>query len=379
MRLSLLAAALLLTSPVQAGEVSAKLRVVSDVPEMEGKQVQSPVWAPASSPRLVHEMTDRDKTTLLRILRVDGADVKPTQIPGARSGRLESLGAGAERADTGAAWWDEGSLFFVRALGGKSSLHYFDGVPREVTGLPGRVLEVATDQGRGHLFVTMEDAGGLDLHRLSGEGFTQERRRLTRTQHEVENSLSIDPRTGQITYVRTSSDRTRLGHADVEDLAGEEGPNGTGLGSFELLSVAKVSGEDAQLMYARTPAGAPDEGSSHVLLQLSGGEVTVLAPGVFLPPGLAPAPAVSHDGTWVYYVLSDAAGGNPIRRVNRRSGKSEAVQLGTRFNQEIAVAGYKAADGTTMTWIAVVAVGDADGEDVRNHLYMGPLGSWPGW
>ncbi len=372
-------AALLLTTPAQAGTVDAQLRVASDVPEMEGKQVQSPVWAPGSVPRLVHEMTDRDKTTLLRIVRFEGSDLKASAVPGARSGRLESLGAGSERADTGAAWWDEGSLFFVRAVGGGSSLHYFDGVPREVKGLPGRVLEVATDQGRGNLFVAMEDEGGLDLHRLSGQGFTEERRRLTRTQHEVENSLSIDLRSGRITFVRTSREGTHLGHADLKDMEAKDGPKATGLANFELLSVATVTGEDAAVLYARTPAGAPDEGSSHVLLQLSGGEVRVIAPGVFLPPGLAPLPALSPDGNWVYYVLNDAAGGNPIRRVNRRTGVSEAVQLGTRFNQEIAVTGYANSSGAVVTWIAVVAVGDAEGEDVRNHLYLGPVGDWPGW
>ncbi len=374
-----LVAALLLSSHAQAAGVQAKLRVVSDVPEMAGRQVQSPVWGPSSTPRLVHEMTDRDKTTLLRILRVEGGEAKASSVPGAASGRLESLGAGAERADTSAAWWDEGSLFFVRSVGGKSSLHYFDGVPREVAGLPGRVLEVAADQGRGHLFVTMEDGGGLDLHRMSGQGFTEERRRLTRTGHEVENSLSVDRRSGEIYYVRTSQEGTRLGHAGVDDMTALDGPSGPGLGNYELLSVVKVPGEDAEVMYARVPAGVPDGSSSHVLVQLSGGEVKVLAPAAFLPPGLAPAPALSADGTWVYYVLSDAPGGNPIRRVNRRTGVSEAVDLGTRFNQEIAVAGYPGADGAMVTWIAVVAVGDADGEDVRNHLYIGPLGDWPGW
>ncbi len=378
MNLALLAA-LLLSHPAQAAEVQAQLRVVSDVPEMVGKQVQSPVWAPSTAPRLVHEMTDRDKTTLLRIVRVEGGETKATSVPGARSGRLESLGAGAERADTGAAWWDEGSLFFVRAVGGKSSLHYFDGVPREVTGLPGRVLEVATDSGRGHLFVTMEDEGGLDLHRMSGQGFIEERRRLTRSQHEVENSLSVDRRSGEITYVRTSQEGTRLGHAELEDVSAQEGPTAPGLSNYELLSVASVQGESAKVMYARVPAGMPDGGSSHVLLQLVDGKVSVLAPGAFLPPGLAPSPALGPEGTWVYYVLADAAGGNPIRRVNRRTGVSEALDLGTRFNQEISVSGYADASGKMVPWIAVVAVGDAEGDDVRNHLYMGPLGAWPGW
>ena len=109
------------------------------------------------------------------------------------------------------------------------------------------------------------------------------------------------------------------------------------------------------------------------------GQVQAVAPGVFLPPGLAPLPALSPDGNWVYYVLNDAAGGNPIRRVNRRTGVSEAVQLGTRFNQEIAVTGYANSSGAVVTWIAVVAVGDAEGEDVRNNLYLGPVGDWPGW
>ncbi len=362
-----------------AAPLTVHVKLVSDVPEMAGKQVQLPLWAPGGTPRLVHEMTDRDKSTLLRIVTVQGAAFAEQSVPGAGSSRLESLGAGAARADTQAAWWDEGTLFFVRSVGGSSSLHYFDGVPRELVGLPGRVEEVVADEPRGHLFVTMEDASGLDVHRLSGEGFTEERRRLTRTQTEVENSLAVERSSGRLHFVRTGSNATSLGQAGLEELSATDGPSSAGLRAYELLSLAAAPGSDALVLYARVPAGADVENSSYVLLELVDGKVTVLAPGVFLPPGLAPPPALSHDGKHVYYVLADPAGGNPVRRIERASRTSEALDLPTRGNQEVAVSAYPDASGKMVPWVAVVAVGDEKGQDVRNHLYIGPLGEWSGW
>lgn len=375
----ILLALLLLPTAAFAEPLSSAVRLVSDVPEMVGKQVQLPLWAPGSSPRLVHEMTDRDKSTVLRLVTVTGPAFAEQFVPGAGSSRLESMGAGAARADTQAAWWDEGTLFFVRSIGGSSSLHYFDGVPREVAGLPGRVEEVVADVARGHLFVTMEDAGGLDVHRLSGKGFAEERRRLTRTQTEVEHSLAVEAGSGRLHFVSSGSQVTSLGQAGLDDLSASAGAGAAGLGAYELLSLAAAPSGDALVLYARVPAGAPIENSAYVLLELAGGKVTVLAPGVFLPPGLAPAPALSHDGRYVYYVLADSAGGNPVRRIDRTTRKSDALELPTNGHQEVAVSAYPDASGKMVPWVAVVAVGDEKGQDVRNHLYIGPLGPWPGW
>ena len=55
---------LLLLSLLMARPATAEpLVLVSDVPEMEGRQAQRPLWAPGDQPRLVHEMTDRNASS----------------------------------------------------------------------------------------------------------------------------------------------------------------------------------------------------------------------------------------------------------------------------------------------------------------------------
>ena len=126
--LLLLLAALLIPGPAQEAD-TVPLRLVTDIAAMEGRQAQRPLWAPGSTPRLVHEITDRDRSTWLRQLWIEGASTFDAIVPGSRSSRVEALGGAAERADTGVAWWDEASFFFIRAVGGASRLFYFDGSP----------------------------------------------------------------------------------------------------------------------------------------------------------------------------------------------------------------------------------------------------------
>ena len=105
----------------------------------------------------------------------------------------------------------------------------------------------------------------------------------------------------------------------------------------------------------------------------------VLASDIYLPSGLAPRPAVSHGGRYVYYIAADTSLGNPVIRLDRQSGDKDRLQLGTMGNQELSVAEYPSSSGDLVPWLAVVAVGDDKGRDVRNHLYAGPLAGWPGW
>jgi hypothetical protein len=372
MRTILAAALLVLPAEAYAADLGP-LKLASDDAVVEGRQVQSPVWAPGDSPKLVHELTDRDKSTILRVVDLSGEAVVQTLVPGARSSRMESLGAGSERADSKAVWWDDSSFFFVRAEGGGSDVYYFDGIPKKLSVLPGRVEEIAADHDRGYLFVALEDAGGLDLHRLSGDAFSGDRRRLTRTEHQVETSIAVEPVSGTVHFVRTSSDGTGLGVVGVEDLQARTDPANAALRSFELLSARAVPGTSTLLFYARVPAGAPENEARHVLIELTDGKVKLLQGNAFLPPGLAPPPAMSHGGRYVYYVLSDAQAGNPIQRYDRQTGKATSLKLGTRGNQEVAVADYPGVDGARVPWVAVVSVGDDSGQDVRNHLYAGPV------
>jgi hypothetical protein len=81
----------------------------------------------------------------------------------------------------------------------------------------------------------------------------------------------------------------------------------------------------------------------------------------------------------VYFVEANPALGNPIVRLDRPSGGRTVLPLSTRGHQEVAVGEFSDTSGHVVPWVAVVAVGDQTGDDVTNHLYIGPLGSWPNW
>ena len=375
----------LLSEPALAAD-KVLLRLVSDVPSMQGKQAQAPIWAPGVTPRLVHEITDRDRRTWLRQLWIEGASTFDAIVPGSRSSRVEALGGAADRADTGVSWWDGFSFFFVRAVGGTSSLYYFDGGPREVPGLKGRVHEVAADKTRGRLFAAVEQDGQLDVYRLSGKGFTSDQVRLSHSPTGVEHSLAIEAKAGALHWIAATRAGTRLGIADPpEPDAVRERVSIEGLDRYEILSLAVVPGGDEVLLYARLPR---DEGSSapeqRLLLAVHGrsagnAQTTVLARNIYLPSGMAPRPAFSHGGRFVYFIAADTTAGNPVVRLDRDSGTTQNLRLGTMGNQELAVAEYPSQGGSMVPWLAVVAVGDDKGRDVRNHLYAGPLEGWPGW
>ena len=362
------------------------LRLVSDVAVMEGRQAQRPVWAPGEVPRLVHEITDRDRKTWLRQIWIEGASTYDALVPGSRSSRVEALGGAADRADTGASWWDAESFFFIRAVGGSSRLFYFDGSPREVPGQIGRVDEVAADSKAGKLFAAVEVKGELDVYRMSGAGFTAERARLSHSPSGVEYSLSIDSQSGALNWIAATHAGTRLGIADPpEPGAVRERLRVPGLDAYELLALRVIEGRRELLVYARVPRPeASTEPEQRMLLAVDVSNATkprfeVLAEDIYLPPGIAPRPAYSHDGRYVYFIAADTTTGNPVLRLDRTTGKRQRLKLGTMGNQEVAVAEYPVGEGSKVVWMAVVAVGDDKGRDVRNHLYAGPLSGWPGW
>jgi len=369
----------------QAGD-PVPLRLVSDIPAMQGRQAQRPIWAPGDSPRLVHEITDRDRRTWLRQLWVEGASTQDSVVPGSRSARVEALGGAADRADTAVAWWDEQSFFFVRSVGGAAKLFYFDGSPREVPNMEGRVDEVAVDRQRARLYAAVEKEGHLDVYRMSGAGFTADKLRLSHSPTGVEHSLSIEMTSGALHWIATTRVGTRLGIADPPEPGSvRERVRVLGLDAYELLSLSLVQGSREVLVYARVPRDAGSvETEERLLLQVSSdgkgtSTMKVLAREVYLPAGLAPRPALSGNGRFVYYIAADTTAGNPVIRIDRTTGNKEVLKLGTMGNQEVAVAEYPAADGSPVVWLAVVAVGDDTGKDVRNHLYAGPLSAWPGW
>ncbi len=353
MRWSLLCLLLLLAGPAWAG--SAALELVSNAPELAGLQVQRPVWAPGETPRLVHEATDRSHRGFLRVVTLNMDSVL---VPAARSSRLAAMGVGVERADTAAAWWDASGFFFVRSSVSSVSAHFWDGVLRDLAVPAGRPTAIVQD-GEG-LLVTMEDAAGLDLFRFSNTDLAGTPRRLTATRDEVEHSVT-KLSDGRLVFIAASQEQTRL------VLLGEGGPEPVPLSvQVELLSLAPLP--DGRLL-----AWARGSSEHHVLLVLDlTGKATTLATDGFLPPGLAPRPAVSSSG-WVYYVRSDASAGNPIVRLSLDGGPPEVLQVPTNGHQEVAVHTYPDQWGRAADWLAVVAVGDPTRDDVTNHLFIGPV------
>lgn len=346
----LLLGLLLLPSVAEAVD----LELVSRSPELEGLQVQRPVWAPGERPRLVHEASDRSRRSILRVVTF-GTD--PVVVPAARGSRLAALGVGSDRADAGAAWWDGAGFFFVRSASGSVSGHYWDGVLRDLANPAGRPVTMTPFDGG--LLVTMEDADGLDLFRFGGTDLATAPVRLTRTREGVEHSVT--PRGDGVVFIETTRERTRLQRFDGDAVVAIDLPV-----ADELLALSALP-DGRLLAWARR---ADRANHALLLIDLARTEVTTLITDGFLPPGLAPRPAVSPSG-WIYYVRADADAGNPVVRL-RLDGASETLTLATSGHQEVAVGSYPGPGGA-VDWIAVVAVGDVDGDDVANHLFVGAV------
>lgn len=375
--LPLIVASLAVAPLAHAEPPTASLRPVTDVPELAGRQAQLPLWAPGDVPRLVHEVTDRSKKTTLRVVAFDGGELRAYEVPGSRSSRLGTLGAGAARSDRCAAWWDGSSFFFLRSAGEGSVPYYFDGLARALPDAPAGVVELVPDPRRARIFVAVGDGDDVDVYAHAGVDLSSPGDRLSEGDGTVEHSLSVDS-AGRLLFVVTSREETWIARADP---ASKTPPRQLRVPDREVLSVTAVPGTDLALAVARACVDLACAESEHVLLEqpLDSGPARVLATGLYVPPGLAPRPAVTPDGRFVYYVANDPDAGNPVVRLDRETGQTVAVQTGTRGNQEVAVARYSTIDGTAVDWLAVISVGDVAGDDVRNHLYVGPVGEWPGW
>jgi hypothetical protein len=354
--------------------------VITDEPAMAPFQAQAPLWAPGTTPRLVHEATDRDQRTTLRVVSWVAATPDVQWVPGTRSTRAEALGATGPQADIGASWWDNRSFFFRRATGAGGRLMVWDGAPREVSTTIPPVLDVVADPSRG-LLASLDAAGGPELFDLgSPSAMLPSPRRLTRNRGEVEHSaIRLADDLFACVATRREGARILTVRPGVVD-SGREPPGQAALQGHEVLAISPVPGTDAVVALTRLhppllPAGSAP---THAVIEvgaLRDGPVTVrqVLRGVHVPSGLAPRPAVSVDGRFVFVISDDPARGNPVLRVERSTGRAEVLQLGLRGAQEISVAEYPGSDGKPRTWIAVVAVGDVRGDDVRNHIYAGPL------
>lgn len=344
--------------------------LVTDVPEMSGFQAQDPVFAPGTTPRLVHSMSDRADRAWLRI--VDPGAASTATLVGVTGGsRLSSLGDGSRRSDTAAAFWDSKSLFFVRATGLRARLHFWDGHARAVGPEDLRILEMAADGAAAVLVATMEVGTGVDLGLFSGGDVARPALSLTKTPEEVEHSLVLDAKRRVVRFIASSRESSTLRAVDFEGRPVGTSVHG-GAAGLEFVSIAAVPGSLDLLAFAR-PQGATAGVPHHMVEVLASGAIRVLAKDVFLPPGLAPPPAVTADGGRVLYVAHDAPRGNPIVEYDRLRHASAPLVLPTRGHQQVAVGSYPGPGGAAQDWVAVVCVGGEEVSDVRNHLYAGPL------
>lgn len=370
----LVVAALLVTAPgalPASPMLSAELRLVTDVPVMEGMQAGNPVWAPGDVPRLVHELSDRSRRTLLRVVALEGGELHDYVVPGSRSSRLGALGSGEGRSDSEARWWGPSGFYFVRAVGEGSELYVFDGVPREVP-LDGRIQEAVPDPGGAVLHTAMGSQESVDVFSWHTDDLSAPSARRSDTEGEVEHSLRLDG--DRLVWIGSSREGTAVVQTSVGAAAGALRRHR--IDGYELLAVAPVPGSGAVVVIARacaTPPACTEDEHALLRVEMSSGAVRVLAGDVMIPSGEVLGPALSPDGRFLYYVRRDESHANPVVRLDLASGVEVGIDTGTRGNQQVAVASYPDGAGDGVPWLAVVAVGGEHETDVRNHVYMGPL------
>lgn len=363
-----------LAAPAQASPaLEVDLRLVTDVPVMDGMQAGNPVWAPGDVPRLVHELSDRSRRTFLRVVAVQDGELLDYVVPGSRSSRLGALGAGDGRSDGEARWWGPSGFYFVRAVGEGSELHVFDGVPRKAP-LHGRVQEAAPDPDRGALYLAMGSEESVDVFAWRQEDLSAPPVQLSSTQGEVEHSLRLDAAGGRLAWIASSREGTVVVQASVAGAS--PALRRHRVEGYELLAVAPVPRSGAVVVIARacaTPPACTEDEHALLRVDMATGEARVLAGEVMIPPGEVLGPALSPDGRFLYYVRRDEANANPVVRLDLVTGIEVGILTGTRGNQQVAVAAYPDGGGSLVPWLAVVAVGGQSETDVRNHVYMGPL------
>jgi hypothetical protein len=373
-------ACLVLSLPFSSGysaENEVALQRVTDS-EHDGLQAQQPIWSTSGIPLLAYEVTDRARMTLLKTVAFLNGSLSSSLVPASSAGRLSSFGVGQQRADSSVGWWPGRRDFtFIRHLDGVGLMHY-DGSVREVPGLPeGEVLEASMTPQADALLLSISTGETTTLYRMPLGG--EKGRELVRSPRVVHSMvhLSDGPTITAIGTDRGVTELLQFSSTTGKIELARSYPD------YELLSLSASSNEDVVLAYARANRPGSSAGSGYVLLELQTArentEVKVLATDLYLPPGLSPRPALGAGGQEVYFVKSDPQGGNPIVRLNLASGRTEPLTLTTRGHQEVAVGEFKDENGKKVSWIAVIAVGDESGEDVANHLYVGPLGPWTGW
>jgi hypothetical protein len=351
--------------PARAGDTIEPVRVSRD--DEGGMQAQSPVWAPrdASSPALTYEVNDRSRRIHLRLARRDGAHWSVTEVPLVTAGSPGSFLLSDQWVDRGVAWVAPDGFLFTRTLESAPQLYYFDVAPHLVPWEPGAVEDPGVSADGRLVAAAVATSGVAELY-LAEINAWSGARRLTNSPARVEHSPAWCP-DGRLVYATTDRASTDLRILDPSEpdaaartlLRGDEEVLVPSCGPFAGLRLVAA--------YTRQTDG------SHALVVVDDqGRLVRRVQGVHVEPGRPQPPAWTPGGRFVVFVAEDADGGNPVQALDVATGRRTSIPLSTSNHLEVAVGGWgEGADRRTL--LAVIAVGDEAGEDVRNHLYVADI------
>ena len=332
-------------------------------------QAQSPVWAPpdCDHPLLVYEVNDRDTRVHLRVAEREDGTWTVRDVPLLTAGSPASFLMSDERVDQEASWSGSGGFYFARTLDAEPELYYHDVAPHRVPLALTGVGDPAVAPDRRSLALTVNEDDGSDLYLAQVDDWAR-LTRLTRTTGVVEHGPSWCPDGRALAFVSTDRERTTLHALRLTD-DGPSAPLPVLTSDDEILSVgcSPRPGPPRFAAYVR----APDR--SHALLVLGHrGTIRHRVEGVHVPTGQAPEPAWTPDGRYLLFIADDATAGNPVRALDTLDGRTLDIPLATDGHLELAVGSWRDGDQERVM-LAVVAVGDQEGDNVRNHVHVADL------
>jgi len=358
-------AALLLASPAWAAPLQAT-RITRD--DEGGMQAQSPVWGPAdtAAPTLTYEVNDRSERIHLRVARRSGSSWTITDVPLVTAGSPGSFLMSDRWVDRSVTWVAAEGFLFTRTMESEPRLYYYDVAPHRVPWEPGAVEDPDVSLDGRQLAASVTEGGVAELY-LAEINAWEGAQRLTNSPARVEHSPAWCP-DGRLVYATTDRKTTDLRILDLSD-----GPPGSAtvlLSSDEEVLVpacGPFAGLRLIAAYTRQSDG------THALVVVDDqGRLVRRITGVHVEPGRPHPPAWTPGGRFVVYVEENPDGGNPVVALDVATGRKLPLALTTTGHLEVRVGAWGSGE-ERKTLLAVVAVGDAEGEDVRNHIYVADI------
>ncbi len=334
----------------------------------EAMQAQGPVWGSpdAASPTLTYEVNDRDRRILLRVAQQQGDAWDVSDVPLVAAGAPGSFLLSDQWTDRGVTWAGDDGFFFSRTLDSEPALYYYDVAPHRVPWEMGAVEHPAVSTDGQQLAVAITNKTGTDLH-VAQVGNWSGANQLTNSPTVVEHSPSWCPSGKVMVYAAT--DRTRTDLRMLDPTSESPKPHVLYAKDDEVLAPACCT-HPALLLFAVYIRAT--DGSHRLLVVDLMGNIYRQVNGVYLEPGRAPAPAWTPGGRYIVYVKADPSKGNPIQALHVGSGEVTTIPVNTSGNLEVGVGKWNGPQGAR-TMLAVIAVGDTAGQNVRNHLYAADI------